>query len=181
MQSSAGSAQGTGYLVDTKGDIQFQDLGNLHVEGLDKAKLTELLTGKLKEYLTEPYVTIRFVNFKITIIGDVLKPGSYSIPSERVNILELLGLAGDLNITARRDNIRIIREQNGKREFGMIDLRTPDIFNSPFYQLKQNDIVYVDLSRNKAAASDQTTIRNISVGATIISTIALIYTIFRNK
>lgn len=185
-QAMAGGAGGAapstaGYLVDTHGDIQFQGLGVLHVEGLNKAQVADTVTQKLKDYLTNPYVNIRFVNFKVTVIGDVARPGVYTIPSERVNLLEVLGLAGDLNVTARRDNVRIIREQNGKREFGLIDLRQPGIFTSPFYQLKQNDMVYVDLGKNKAAASDQTTVRNISVAATIVSTIALLYTIFRNN
>jgi len=181
MSSSAtGSAlQAPGYLVDNQGNIQFQGLGNLYVEGLNKAQLTDTLYNKLKEFLTNPYFNIRFVNFKVTIIGDVARPGSYTIPSEGVNILEALGLAGDLNITARRDNVRVIREQNGRRAFGLIDLRQADIFTSPFYQLKQNDVIYVDLSKSKAAASDQTTARNISVAATVISTLALLYSIFK--
>ena len=168
-----------GYLVDDSGNIQFQGIGTLHVDGLNKTQLTDSLNARLKIYLVNPYYNIRFLTYKITLIGDVAKPGVYTIPSERVNILEALGLAGDLNITARRDNILVIREQNGKREWGRIDLTKPDIFASPFYQLNQNDMVYVDLSKSKAANSDQTTVRNISLATSVISTAALIITILR--
>jgi polysaccharide biosynthesis/export protein len=170
---------GGGYLVDDEGDIQFQGIGKLHVQGLTKAGLSALLDSKLSVYLTHPYYTIRFLNFKITVIGDVAKPAVYSIPSERINILEAIGLAGDLNITARRDNIRIIREQDGKRSFGTIDMRQPDIFTNPFYQLQQNDIIYVDLTKSKAAANDAVVLRNIGLATSIISTIAIIVTVLK--
>ncbi|MEP7279476.1 MAG: polysaccharide biosynthesis/export family protein [Bacteroidota bacterium] len=184
--SSVGESSGLpavtapGYLVDEEGNIRFQGIGQLHVEGLNKAGLIMLLNSKLKDtLLTNPYYNIRFLNYKITIIGDVAKPAIYSIPAENVNILEAIGMAGDLNITARRDNIRIIREVDGKRTFGEIDLRRPDIFESPFYQLHQNDIIYIDFNKTKAASSDQITIRNISVITGIVTTLAVIYSIFR--
>jgi polysaccharide biosynthesis/export protein len=168
-----------GYLVNDQGDIEFQGLGKLHVEGLTKSLLTDLLNSKLTEYLTDPYYNIRFLNYKITIIGDVAHPSVFNVPAERINILEALGLAGDLNVTARRDNVRIIRETNGKREFGIIDLRQPDIFLSRFYQLQQNDIVYIDFNKSKAAANDAITLRNISVGTSVVATLAILYSIFK--
>jgi polysaccharide biosynthesis/export protein len=181
--STGGSVSATpispGYLVDEEGNIQFQGIGKLHVQGLTKAQLTEVLNEKLRPFLQNPYYNIRFLNYKITVIGDVAHPSVYSIPSERVNILEAIGLAGDLNITARRDNIQIIREENGKRTFGTIDLRQPDLFTSPFYQLHQNDIVYVDLTKNKAAANDAVVVRNIGLATSIISTIAIIVTVLK--
>lgn len=174
------SSSSPGYLVDDEGNIQFQGVGKLHIQGLTKSGLIDLLNSKLKDtLLTNPYYNIRFLNYKITIIGDVARPSLYSIPSEKVNILEAISLAGDLNISARRDNILVIREQNGKRTFGTIDLRTPNLFNNPFYQLQQNDIIYVDLSKAKAAANDQTTVRNITIGATLISTIAIVISVIR--
>jgi polysaccharide biosynthesis/export protein len=168
-----------GYLVDEEGNIQFQGIGKLHVEGLNKTQLTDLLNSKLTAFLQDPYYNIRFINYKITLIGDVAKPGVYSIPSERVNLLEALGLAGDLNVTARRDNVRVIREQNGKRNFGVIDLREPDLFNNPYYQLQQNDVIYVDLGKSKAVANDAVAVRNIGLATSIISTIAIIVTVLK--
>jgi polysaccharide biosynthesis/export protein len=177
--SGAAAAVAPGYLVNEQGDIEFQGIGKLHVEALTKTPLTDLLNSKLTKFLTNPYYNIRFLNYKITIIGDVAHPSVYSIPSERVNILEAIGLAGDLNVTARRDNVRVIREINGKREFGNIDLRQPDIFTSPFYQLQQNDVVYIDFNKSKAAANDAITLRNISVATSIVATLAILYSIFR--
>ena len=175
---SAGSPS-PGYLVDGEGNIQFQGIGTLHVEGMTKDSLKKVLDSALKNYLTNPHYAIRFLNFKITVIGDVAHPAIYSIPAERVNLLEALGLAGDLNVTARRDNLLIIREQNGKREFGRIDLTRPDIFKSPFFQLRQNDVVYVDLTKNKAAAADQSTLRTITIATSIVSTIAILITVLK--
>jgi len=182
LASSSGppsSSGAGGYLVDANGNIKFQSVGNLHVEGFTKVQLSTVLDSLLQTYLTKPYSVVRFLNYKITLIGDVARPGVYSIPSERINILEAIGLAGDLTITGRRDNILVMREQNGKRQWGRIDLTKPDIFSSPFYQLEQNDVIYVDLTRNKAAASDQTTVRNVSIAATVISTFAIIYSILK--
>lgn len=179
---SNGSSQqsSVGYLVDNFGNIQFPGIGVLYIEGITKKQLSELLDNKLKPFLQNPYYNIRFLNYKITIIGDVAQPSVYSIPSERVNIFEAIALAGDLTITANRNNVLVIREQNGKREFGRLDLTNPEIFKSPFYHLKQNDIVYVDLTKHKAISNSETTLRYVTFGTSIISAIALILTIFRN-
>jgi len=177
--SGGGSGGSGGYLVDGNGNIQFQSLGNIHVEGLTKLQLTAILDTALQTYLTKPYSVVRFLNYKITLIGEVAKPGVYSIPSERVNILEAIGLAGDLTVTGRRDNVLVMREQNGRRQWGRVDLTKPEIFSSSFYQLQQNDIVYVDLTKGKAAASDQTTVRNIGIITGIISTVAIVITVIR--
>ncbi len=185
LQQTVGAPTGTttapvgGYLVDDEGDIQFQGIGKLHVQGLTKSGLIDLLNTKLSPFLTNQYYTIRFLNFKITVIGDVAKPAVYSIPSERINILEAIGLAGDLNVSARRDNIRVVREQDGKRSFGIIDLRQPDIFNNPYYYLQQNDIIYVDLSNAKAVTNDAVVVRNIGLATSILSTIAIIVTVLK--
>lgn len=176
----SGQSSFTGYLVDPAGNIQFQGIGALHIEGLTKPQLAELLRNKLEPFLQNPYFNIRFLNYKITIMGDVARPAVYSIPAERINILEAIALAGDLNVTARRDNVLVIREQNGKREFGRLDLKKTDLFNSPYFQLQQNDIVYVDLTKNKAAVYNEATFRNVSFAAGLISTLGIIITIIRN-
>lgn len=178
--AGAGQSSSAGYLVDLNGNIQFQGLGIIHVEGLTKEKLSDTLDVRLKPFLQNPYYNIRFLNYKITILGDVNKPSIYSIPSEQVNILEAIALAGDLTITGNRKNVLVIREQNGKREFGHIDLTNPDLFNSPFYKLKQNDIVYVDLTKPKAAALNEASLRYITFATSIFSAVALIITIIRN-
>ena len=165
----------TGYLVDDAGNIQFQSLGNVHVEGLTKQQIMDTLATRLKIYLTNPYCSIRLLNYKITVIGEVVKPGTYNIANERTNVLEAIGLAGDVTLYGKKENIKILREVNGKRVIGILDVRNPDIFKSEFYYLQQNDIVIVDQVKNKQQASDQVTIRNISILATIVSTLAIVF------
>ena len=178
--SGAGTGTTAGYLVDNRGNIQFQGLGELHVEGLSKLELAALLDSKLRgTLLKNPYYNIRFMNYKVTVLGDVNAPGVYSIPNERVSILEALALAGDLTPFGRRDNVLIIRESSNEREFGRLDLTKPDIFSSPFFYLQQNDVVVVEASRQKTTANDQTTLRNISIATSIVSTLAIIITVFR--
>lgn len=168
----------SGYLVDDHGNIQFQGIGNLHVEGLTKQQLINLLDSKLTEFLQNPYYNIRFLNYKITMLGELTREGIFTIPNERVNIFEAIGLAGGLNIYARRENVLIIREANGKREFARLDLTSPDVFKSPYYFLQQNDLVVVEQVKAKAAANDQTTVRNISLATSVISTLVFLYTVF---
>jgi len=173
------SVSGSSYMVDDAGNIQFPGLGALHVEGLTKKQLYDLLETRLKDKLQNPYFTIRLVNYRVTLIGEVNHPGQFSIPNERVSILEAIGLAGDLTAFGRRDNVLVIREINGQRSFGMLNLKSPEILASPYYFLQPNDVVYVDLNRNKAAASDQVTVRNISLATSIISVIAILVGVFR--
>ncbi|MEO6000981.1 MAG: polysaccharide biosynthesis/export family protein [Chitinophagaceae bacterium] len=168
-----------GYLVDEKGNIQMQGVGDFHVEGLTKSQLTDSLNSKLQEFLKNPYYTIRFVNYKITLVGELTREGVYTVPNEKVNIFEAIGLAGGLTVYARRENVMVIREVNGKREFARLDLTNPDIFNSPYYFLKQNDLIFVEQTRNKLANIDQTVARTISLATTVISTLIFLYTVFK--
>lgn len=168
-----------GYLVDERGNIQMQGVGDIHVEGLTKGQLISLLNTRLSEFLKNPYYTIRFVNYKITLLGEVTREGPYNVLNEKVNILEAIGLAGGLTIYAKRENVMVIRETSGKREFARLDLTDPEIFKSPYYFLQQNDLVVVEQTRNKVTNSDQTTVRNISLATSIISTLVFLYTVFR--
>lgn len=169
-----------GYLVDSDGNIQFQGLGLLHVQGLNKKGLADLLNSKLKDTLLQnPYYVIRFLNFKVTMLGDVARPGVYTIPAERVNIFEAIGLAGDLTVYGRKDNVLIIREADGMREVSRINLSDSNIFNSPYYYLKQNDIVSIESNKFKNRQSEEVTLKYISLGASIISTAAIVITVLR--
>ncbi len=177
-----GSPTTPGYLVDEDGNIQFQspDIGTLHVEGLTRDSLKLLLDSKLKRYLKNPYYTIRFMNYRFTMLGEVSRPGIFSIPGEHVSLLEALSLAGDMTLYGRRDNILVIREYEGKREWARLDLTKPDIMLSPYYYLQQNDVVYIEANKKKVQANDQSTARTISIAATIISTIAIVVSLLRN-
>jgi polysaccharide export outer membrane protein len=171
------TASTSGYLVDDSGRINFQGIGTLQVAELTKSELTGLLNAKLSPFLKNPYYNIRFLNYKITLLGEVSREGSYTFSTEKVNIFDAIGLAGGLTIYARRENVMLIREANGKREFARLDLTDPEVLNSPYYFLQQNDLVIVDPSKAKSTANEQVTIRNISLISSIISTLAIVYSI----
>ena len=166
-----------GYLVDENGMISFPTVGQISVSGMKKTVLSEMLTKKVREYVSDAVLSVRVLNFKVTVLGEVANPGSFSIPSERVNILDVIGLAGDLTVFGRRDNVRIIREVNGKLESGIIDLNQGQVFSSPYYYLRQNDIVYVEMNNRKMVNADQTNSRNLSLALGALSAISLIITL----
>ena len=145
-----------GYLVDTNGDIDFPILGKLHVAGLTRLQLTDLIKQRLieEDLIKDPIVTVQFLNYKVAVMGEVNRPGSFNISGDRITLLEALSMAGDLTIYGRRDRVAVIREKDGKRTILMHDLRSSDIFNSPCYYLQQNDIVYVEPNKSKAGQSE---------------------------
>jgi polysaccharide export outer membrane protein len=176
---SGNSPSAGGYLVDENGNIEFQGLGLLHVDSLTKAQLKDTLNDKLKNYLTNPYVTVRFQNYRFTMLGEVSRPGIFSIPGDHLSLLQALGMAGDMTFYGRRDNILVIRETNGIRQFARLDITKPEIMASPFFYLQSNDVVIVEPTKKKVAANDQTALRNVSIAASVISTLALLYSIFK--
>jgi polysaccharide export outer membrane protein len=137
------------YLIDSNNNINFPSLGNVSIGGLSKIAAEELLNKKLSKYVINPSVNIRILNFKISVQGEVSKPGTYAINSERVTILEAISLAGDLTVYGKRDNVLIIREENGEKKIFRIDLKSADFINSPSYYLHQNDVVYIEPNKTK--------------------------------
>lgn len=144
----------TGFLVDNTGNIQIPMVGDLKVDGLTTSQIRQSITEKLDKYLQSPSVSVRFSNFKITILGDVTRPGIYPIPNERVTLLEALGMAGDLTVFGQRKGVKIVREENGTNNIYTIDLTSKDVLNSPYMYLHPNDVIYVDPSSGKAANAD---------------------------
>lgn len=164
-----------GYLVDKNGNIDFPVLGQIHAEGMTINALKEMLKGKLEKYLTEPIVNVRLLNNKITVLGEVARPATYSIPSERLTVLDAIGMAGDLTIYGKRENVLLVREENGERRFVRLNLNSSSLFQSPYYYLKQNDAIYVEPNENKVKASDITSLRRLSLitsGFTLLIVIA---------
>lgn len=157
LSSNATGSSGEGYLVSADGFIQFPLLGNIKADGLTKNQLKEKITGLIleKQLLVDPIVTIRFVNFKVTVLGEVRSPSVLTIPSEKVSLLEAIGLAGDLTLYARRDNILIIREEKDQKVFKRLNLNSNDLVTSPYYYLKSNDIVYVEPNKAKVATTSR--------------------------
>ncbi len=175
------SSRGTfgGYLVNKEGNIQFPVLGTIKAEGLTKKNLQETIARDLsdKKLLLDPIVTIRNINYKITVLGEVADPGVFNVPSEKINLLEAIGFAGDLTLFANRSNVLLIREENNKRTFKLINLNSNDIFSSPYFYLAPNDIVYIEPNKSKIASVSTTrqwlpiVLSTLSVTALIISRI----------
>lgn len=173
-EGSAGLTASQGYLISETGAITFPYLGEVKAAGLTRAAMTDTLRHKLQQYIDSAIVSIRLLNYRITILGEVSKPGTFSIPSERVTVLDAIGLAGDLTIYGKRNNIRVIRTADGSRQTATLDLNKGDIFDSPFFFLRQNDIVYVEMNERKIPNTDQAIIRNVSIALGIISSLGVV-------
>lgn len=146
--------QMVGYLVTDDGSFKFPELGDIKAEGLTVKQLSKFMTQTLidKKLLVDPIVTIRFLNFRVTVLGEVTHPTVITVPNERISVLEALGLAGDLTIYGKRDNVLLIREDNGEKIVQRIDLNSKDILSSPYYYLQSNDVLYVEANKNKVAS-----------------------------
>jgi len=181
-QSTSQSSQQT-YLVDNEGNINFPVLGALKVGGLTKKEVEQMVMEKLKPYIKEnPIVTVRMVNYKISVLGEVASPGTFTISNEKVNLLEALAMAGDMTIYGIRDNVKLIRESaDGKQEIITLDLNKAETLLSPYYWLQQNDIVYVTPNKAKARNSDISNSTGLWFSATsiLVSLASLLVTIFR--
>ena len=147
-------AQPVGYLVSQNGTIDFPMLGSVVVAGLTKDALKNLIAKSLedKKLLFDPVVTVRYLNFHVTVLGEVGRPGEVTIPNEQVTILEALGLAGDITIYGKRDNVLLIRKENSQKLVRRLNLNSEKILTSPYYYLKSNDVVYVQANRNKVGS-----------------------------
>ncbi len=187
--SVTGNAQGASqsnlqaYLVDNEGKINFPVLGELKVSGLTKKQAEQLIVENLKPYIKEtPIVTVRMVNYKISVIGEVASPGTFTISNEKVNMFEALAMAGDMTVWGIRDNVKLIREGiDGRQEIVTLDLNKADIILSPYYWLQQNDIVYVTPNKAKARNSDIGNSTGLWFSATsiLVSLASLLVTILR--
>lgn len=153
-----GTPQLMGYLVNADGMIKFPVLGPVKAAGLTKRQLETLLTDSLsqRKLLVDPIVTARFLNFRVTVLGEVARPTTLNIANERISILEAVGLAGDLTIYAKRDNVLLIRESGGQKIVKRLDLSSSEILTSPYYYLKTNDVVYVEPRKEKIASTSRT-------------------------
>lgn len=143
--SNSGYQRLLGYVVDNEGNIEFPMLGILHIAGMTRWELQDLIKERVisEGILLDPIVTVEYMNFRISVMGEVNSPGTYSVTGDKITLLGALSLAKDLTIFGRRDNVTVIREQNGQRSIYKVDLRKSSLFDSPAYYLQQNDVVYV--------------------------------------
>jgi len=158
VPSNANSSQPMGYLVSSDGTIKFPVLGVMLAAGLTKKQLEQAITTTLtdKKLLIDPIVNVRFLNFRVTVLGEVARPTTINVGNERISILEALGLAGDLTIYGKRENVLLIREDGPNKIIKRIDLNAQTILSSPYYYLKTNDIVYVEPNASKIATTSRT-------------------------
>ena len=166
-----------GYLIDQNGNINVPTIGQIKVSGYTTEEISNKLKSKLEIYLSQPVVNVRILNFKISVLGDVKNPGSYNIQNEKITLLEALSLAGDLNTTGKRNNVLIVREKDGSREYMHVNLNSKEVFNSPYFYLKNNDVLYVKPNRVKPS-SDAASVQKISV---VISALFLIAYLITNN
>jgi Periplasmic protein involved in polysaccharide export len=185
---SGGSATGNGattggYLVDLDGNLQHHRLGTIHAEGLTKQELAVEIKKRLTEpveLLKDPTVIIRLLNFRVTALGEVGKSGTVTVPGERMTILEAIGLSGDVTEFGKKNTIKVAREIDGKREIGSIDLSSVDMFKSPYFNLAQNDVIFVEPTKQKARQRDQQVVQQrVSLTLGLITAAAVIYNIFK--
>ncbi len=159
-----------GYLVDKDGFINFPVIGKISLAGLSKEEAAEKMTEQIKAHVKNPIVNVRFLNFKITVIGEVNKPATFNTSTDKINVLEALGLAGDMTSFGRRENVLIIREKDGVRSTSRLNLNNKEVLSSPYYYLQQNDIVYVEPDNRVKVAATAPGNRFIGVWGVLIST-----------
>jgi polysaccharide export outer membrane protein len=158
LSTGTGSSnQTTGYLVDTDGNIAFPVLGRVKAAGLTEKELSNQLSNTLvqKKLLVDPIVNVRTMNFKVTVLGEVTRPAVVPVPNEKISMIEAIGMAGDMTLYAQRDNVLLIRIENGKRITRRVDLNSPEFMTSPYYYLKTNDVVYVEPNKTKVSTTSR--------------------------
>jgi len=174
------------YLVDNDGNIDFPVFGKIKVIGLTRKELESLLLGKLSSAFSKeiPIVTIRFTNYSVNILGEVLKPGKFETSNERLTIFEGLALAGDLTIYGRRDNVKVLREKSdGTKEYITLNLNDKNIIYSPAYYLEQNDVVYVEPNKSRSRSSNYGAAESFGITSlsVLLTLTSLVFTVFNLK
>lgn len=177
LNTGGGSLQG--YWVDPDGNIDFPVLGKLHIEGMTTTQLRDTLTMLISQSVKDPIININFMNFFVTVLGEVKNPGRHAVGAQGMTIFEALGLAGDLTIYGKRNNVLVSREVDGKMEFARLNLNDQAIFASPYYHIRQNDVIYVEPS-NARALSSQNIPLYLSMITTLGSMATLIVSLYSN-
>lgn len=171
--SESSSGQISGYTLDTEGYIDFPVLGRLYVAGMTKSEIASFIKKRLMDenLINDPVVTVEFMNLYYSILGEVNSPGKYMITKDQITLLEALSMAGDLTIYGKRDAVFVVREEDGQRVTHWVDLRTQDLFHSPVYYLKQNDVIYVQPNKVRAGQStiNENSVKSVSLWISIAS------------
>ncbi|WP_118976655.1 polysaccharide biosynthesis/export family protein [Taibaiella koreensis] len=165
-----------GYLVSSDGTIELPIAGKIKVAGLSTAEAKEAIRQKALTYYKEPIVNVRIVNFKVTVLGEVTAPGSYLINGEKATVLDALGQAGDMSIFGKRTNVILARQENGRQKMVRFNMNSTDIFQSPYFYLRQGDVLYVQPGKGKAAANDAAMLRTYTIITSALSLLVIVLT-----
>lgn len=164
----------SGYLVNKNGDINMPYIGTVHVQGLTTSGIHDTILNKISVYFKNPVVNVRFANFKVTVLGEVRQPATFSLPNEKPTVLDALGLAGDITIYGKRSNVMLVRDAEGKKEITRLNLDSTNVINSPYFYLKPNDVLYVEPSESRVASTNAFRTRDIAVLAAGISLLTVV-------
>ncbi|PHQ28271.1 polysaccharide biosynthesis/export family protein [Leeuwenhoekiella nanhaiensis] len=173
----AANVQLESYIVDADGTIQFPELGSIPVSGYTNIELARMLEERLRPFLKDPLVTVRILNFQVSVLGEVRAPGTYTTPNYQLSLPQALSLGGDLLITGRRDNVLIMRKENGQMTYNYVDLTDAGITQSPYYYLQQNDVIYVEPNNGQRQRAGLLSTVSTYLGvASVVISLALIFT-----
>jgi len=177
LYPNIGASTATGYLVDKEGNVNISIIGKIKLEGLTTFEATQVIQSAVNKYYKDATVNVRFANFKINVTGEVLRPGTYTMPNEKVTILDALSLAGDLTIFGKRENVLLIRDNpDGTKTPYRINLKNSNIMSAPYFYLRQNDFIYVEARKAKSDATDAAQTKYISIASAILSLIIVLAT-----
>ena len=164
----------SGYLVNKDGDIFMPYIGNVHVVGMTTSTIHDTVLNRISVYFKNPVVNVRFANFKVTVLGEVRQPATFSLPNEKPTVLDALGLAGDITIYGKRNNVLLVRESEGRKEITRLNLDSTSVMNSPYFYLKPNDVLYVEPSESRVASTNAFRTRDIAVLSSGISLLVVV-------
>jgi polysaccharide export outer membrane protein len=164
-----------GFLVDKDGNIELSLIGFVKVGGLTTSEAREAIKQKAREFYKDPVVNVRIANFDVTVLGDVGRPGIVTVPSEKANVFDVLALTGDLQLTGKRTNVLLVRSEGDKKTFARLDLTNTDIYKSPYFYVKQRDMLYVEPNRFKLSTSDNRLSRGLTIMTAAISLLSLLF------
>lgn len=183
VQPGAANASSTpatvsGFMVDKDGNIELPIIGKISVSGKTTAEAKVIIHDSVAIYYKNPVVNVRYSNFTVTVLGEVARPASYVVPNEKASILDAIGMAGDMTIYGKRENVLLIRDSVGQKQFVRFNLTSTKTINSPYFYLRQGDVVYVQPNTSKAVATDAVQIRNITLLASLVTVLVTLITRF---
>ncbi len=181
VNSQAISNSVAGFLVDREGVVELPAIGKIKIAGLTTSFARDTIRNKMAKFYKSPVVNVRFANFTVTVLGEVNRQGQYTVPNEKVNIIDAIGLAGDLTVDAKRENILLIRDSADTKQFTRFNLNNSDLLASPYFYLHQGDVVYVEPKKTKPSGNDVVKSRNLTIITSAISVLATIITVILTR